>query len=92
MTAFWGDKSWRDVAYSSEGDLFGHEEKTTNLALANAFRVRLREKARFKDVPEPIAMLNSKGVVLYYLFFASQKSVAAKIVADIFNRHKNRMG
>ncbi|HYQ86959.1 MAG TPA: three-Cys-motif partner protein TcmP [Bacteroidota bacterium] len=90
MTRFWGDESWRNSAYSSEGDLFGNEEKTTNQALAKSFKERLVSAAGFAYVPDPIAMRNSKGAVLYYLFFAAQRPVAEKIVRDIFNKHRDR--
>jgi len=44
----------------------------------------------FKHVPNPIPMRNSKGAIIYYLFFAAQKPVAADIVRDIFNKYRNR--
>ncbi len=90
MTAFWGDESWRDIAYDSTGNLFGMEEKTGNAAVTEAFRQRLKKVAGFSYVPEPIPMRNRKGSVVYYLFFASQKPVASDIVSDIFNKYKNR--
>jgi len=33
MTAFWGDESWRDVAYTTDEDLFGFPEKAANAAI-----------------------------------------------------------
>ena len=90
MTTFWGDDSWRNIAYSSDGDLFGNEEKATNRTLSISFRERLVSTAGFAYVPEPIAMRNSKEAILYYLFFASQKPVAGRIIKDIFNKHRNR--
>jgi len=90
MTAFWGDDSWRQAAYSTEGNLFGWEEKTDNDAVAEAFRTRLKKVAGFKHVPEPIPMRNNKGAIVYYLFFASQKPVAENIVKDIFNKYRTR--
>jgi three-Cys-motif partner protein len=94
MTAFWGDESWRSVAYrpSSNLDLFGDrtEEKVGNEEIAEAFRKRLRNTAGFDHVPKPVAMRNSAGAVVYYLFFASQKPVASKIVQNIFRKYENR--
>ncbi len=90
MNKSWGDDSWRNVAYSSEGNLFGLEEKTTNQVLVDAFRERMKKVAGFSYVPEPIPMRNTKGAVIYYLFFASHKPVAAKIITDIFNKYKNQ--
>jgi hypothetical protein len=37
-------------------------------------------------------MRNSQGAVVYYLYFASQKDVANKIVKDIFGKHASRRG
>ena len=90
MTAFWGDESWRDIAYDTMDNLFGIEEKTGNEAVTEAFRQRLKKVAGFSYVPKPIPMRNSKGAVVYYLFFASQKPMAADIVNYIFNKYKNR--
>lgn len=90
MTAFWGDESWQQAAYSSNENLFGIEEKTSNDAMVAAFRQRLKKVAGFKYVPEPIPMRNNRGATVYYLFFASQKPVAADIVHYIFNKYRNK--
>jgi len=91
MTAFWGDESWRQLAYDTTGNLFGFEEKiSNNKEIAQAFRQRLKSVAGFKYVPEPIPMRNNKGAIVYYLFFAAQKSVARNIVSDIFNKYRER--
>ena len=93
MSAFWGDNSWRDVAYESVPTLFGPaEEKVSNDAVAKAFRTRLKEIAGFAEVPEPLPMRNSKGSIVYYLFFASPKPVAKRIVTDIFRKYRKRRG
>jgi len=90
MTTFWGDESWRRVAYSTAGNLFGEPEKEPNDTVAEAFRQRLTAVAGFKRVPVPLPMRNSRGAVVYYLFFASQVDVAGNIVRDIFKKHRNR--
>ncbi len=90
MTAFWGDESWRDVAYRTDEDLFGFSEKAGNAAIVNAYRKRLIAVGGFPNVPEPIPMRNSKGLEVYYLFFASQKPVAKKIITDIFAKYRTR--
>jgi three-Cys-motif partner protein len=91
MNAFWGDETWRKVAYEPVQTLFEpEEEKADNQAIADAFRARLRKVAGFKNVPEPIPMRNSKGAVVYYLFFASAKPVAERIVNDIFRKYRHR--
>jgi len=90
MTAFWGDESWRKAAYNTTGNLFGWEEKTNNEAVAEAFRQRLKKEAGFSYVPEPIPMRNTKGAVVYYLFFASQNRTGENIVTDLFMKYRNR--
>ena len=96
MTRFWGDDSWRKVAYepSPQMGLFGEveERKVSNETIAEAFRSRLNKVAGFKNVPKPIAMRNTQNAVVYYLFFASHKPVAEGIVKDIFKKYKNRRG
>jgi len=88
MTAYWGDNSWEKIAYSSEGLLFGDMKlKEPNEVIVEAFRKRLTEVAGFRYVPEPMPMKNRTGAVVYYLFFATQKPVAKKIVLDIFAKY-----
>ena len=89
MDRFWGDNSWRNIAYNTTGNLFEYEEKVDNDTIAQAFRNRLRTVAGFSHVPEPIPMRNPTGGVVYYLFFASHKPVAARIVTDIFNKYRD---
>jgi three-Cys-motif partner protein len=89
MNAFWGDDSWRTVAYElSSPDLFGNTEleKVSNERFAAAFRERLRKVAGFKRVPMPLPMRNSKSSTVYYLFFASHKGTAEDIVTYIFDK------
>lgn len=89
MNAFWGDESWRQVAYSSD-NLFGLPEKEDNETIAEAFRQRLRDSAGFQHLPKPLPMTNSCGATVYYLFFASHKPVAQRIVDHIFNKYRGR--
>jgi three-Cys-motif partner protein len=92
MTKFWGDDSWRKLAYKTEQGLFGPiEEKDSNDAVIAAYKKRLKEVAGFKFVPEPLPMRNSTGSVVYYLFFASQNSTGNKIAEHIFNKYRNRL-
>jgi three-Cys-motif partner protein len=90
MTRYWGDESWRQAGYSTEENLFGFEEKTTNGVVVKAFCERLKAVAQFRYVPEPIPMRNSKGSIVYYLVFASQKPVARRIVSEIFRKYRDR--
>src|SRR6266403_6002550 len=90
MNAFWGDESWRDVAYSTTRNLFGWPEKQPNEVIAEASRDRLKKVAGFKYVPEPVPIRNSKSAILYYLFFAAQKETAENIVDDILDKYRRQ--
>lgn len=90
MTLYWGDDSWREAAYSSEGNLFGFDEKLSNETLAEAVRRRHQTVAGFSYVPQPMPMRNSRGAVVYYLYFASRNKVGASIVKGIFAKYENR--
>lgn len=90
MNFFWGDESWREIAYSITWNLFNYPEKESNERVAEAFRHRLREVAGFDRVPQPLPMRNSRGAIVYYLFFASQKDTAENIVEDIFEKYRKR--
>lgn len=94
MTAFWGDESWTTVAYRQQATLFGDDNdiKLSNKEVVDAFAKRLKSVAGFQYVAEPLPMRNSTNAVIYYLFFASQQSVASKIVQDIVKKYKNRQG
>jgi three-Cys-motif partner protein len=90
MTAFWGDETWKNVAYNKPPGLFGDiEAKSANEALAEAFRKRLKDVAGFAYVPEPIPMRNTSGAVVYYLYFASPNKTGEKIVKHIFDKYRN---
>ena len=91
MKKYWGDESWKQAAYaeSPQRNFFGPEiVKQGNPEIVAAFRQRLIKLAGFKFVPEPLPMRNSTNAVVYYLFFASQKPVAERIITDIFNKYR----
>jgi len=91
MTAFWGDESWRDVAYKKRLGLFEEIlEKTRNEDMAVAYRERLREVAGFEYVPEPLPMKNSRGAVVYYLYFASQNETGYKVAKRVLDKYRER--
>ena len=92
MNAFWGDESWRNIAYSTNRNLFGYPEKEDNEVVAEGFRERLEKLAGFKYVPKPLPMRNSKNAIIYYLFFASQKPVAINIIENIFTKYQGYRG
>jgi three-Cys-motif partner protein len=92
MTWVWGDTSWRDVAYTPRRDLFGREDlvkRPGNEPIVRAFRDRLLKVAGFKFVPDPMPMRNSKGAVVYYLFFASHNEAGDRIARHIFRKYRN---
>lgn len=92
LDAHWGDNSWRSIAYRTDTNLFGDPEKQPNEVIAEAFRDRLVKVAGFARVPKPLPMRNTKGAVVYYLYFASQKNTAENIVVDIFRKYERRGG
>jgi len=88
MNTYWGDASWKEVAYRQTSDPFGKivEIKESNRTIALAFRKRLKEVAEFKYVPQPIPMRNTIGAIVYHLFFASQNRTAEDIITYIFDK------
>lgn len=92
MDAYWGDDSWKAIAYRTDTNLFGDPEKQPNEVVAEAFRNRLVKIAGFARVPKPLPMRNTKGAIVYYLYFASQKNTAENIVLDIFRKYERRGG
>jgi three-Cys-motif partner protein len=92
MTRFWGDRTWKQAAYaeSRQYQLFTAPDrvKQDNDAIVAAFRERLRKLAKFDFVPEPLPMKNSNNAVVYYLFFASPKPVAQKIIEGTFAKYR----
>ncbi len=93
MNRFWGDESWKKVAYieSPQHSLFGDPPdliKQDNDTMAAAFRERLRKVAGFAHVPDPLPMKNSNNAVLYYLFFAAASKTADKIIRDVFAKYR----
>ena len=89
MNTYWGDESWKEVAYRPIPNLFGEvrEIKESNRTIALAFRERLQEVAKFAHISQPLPMRNSKGTIVYYLFFASQQQVADDIIKHIFDKY-----
>jgi three-Cys-motif partner protein len=92
LTRLWGDETWKDAAYDSSANLFGHAEKVSNEKFEAAWRERLRTRAGFKFVSKPMPMKTKTNSVIYYLYFASQKPVAANIVNDIFDKYRKLQG
>jgi three-Cys-motif partner protein len=93
MTTFWGDESWRKVAYAADQNLFGDIDvvkRPGNEPIVKAYQDRLRSVGGFKFVPDPMPMRNSKGAVVYYLFFASHNEAGDRIARHIFKKYRGR--
>ena len=90
MNNFWGDESWRDVAYRKERGLFEMMERKNPIEIvAQSFKIRLKEIAGFGYVPDPMPMRNTKGGIVYYLFFATPNKTGNKIVQDILDKYRD---
>ena len=61
-----------------------------NEPIVKAFQERLRWVAGLRLVPDPMAMRNSKGTVVYYLFFASHNEAGDRIARQIFRKYRSR--
>jgi len=92
MTKYWGDDSWKKEFSTGQSSFFGWQIKQDNDTIAKAFQERVHKVAGFKHVSAGMPMRNSKGAIIYYLFFASQKQVAIKIIKDIFDKHSQYHG
>jgi len=96
MDRFWGDRSWREIAYevSRPQGLFGEPEQVkvedANEKISEAYRKRLIDVAGFSYAPRPLRFINSLGATIYYLFFSSANSTGSRIVEDIFRKHRKR--
>jgi three-Cys-motif partner protein len=92
LTKIWGDETWKELAYVEQTQLFDApvliKKIRGNEVLKQGFQERLKHKAGFSCVPEPILMHNTIGGSLYFLFFASQKQVAQNIAQHIFENYK----
>lgn len=92
MTRIWGDDSWHQIMYKREPGLFEEFEivdKQPNEVLAAAFRERLLQKAGFKFAADPLPVKNTRGPLLYYLFFASPKQAGYDIAKYILNKYRD---
>jgi three-Cys-motif partner protein len=92
LTLLWGDESWKQAMYATDKNLFSEPEKVSNEEFAEKFRQRLEKKAGFKYVPPPMPMKTKSNSTIYYLYFASQKPVAAHIVNNIFAKYRKKQG
>jgi three-Cys-motif partner protein len=98
MDRFWGDGSWRSVAYEANPqlNLYGVQDEIkvddANEKIAEAYRQRLIDVAGFAHAPRPLRFVNSRGRTIYYLFFASPNPTGNKIVGEIFTKHWKKQG
>jgi three-Cys-motif partner protein len=88
MDEYWGDGSWRNVAYSAEGFLpgLGLERKLHWVPLLKAFQERLVAVAGFRFVSEPFPMKRPDGALIYHLLFASHDKAATRIMRPMEKR------
>ncbi len=86
-----GTDLWQPVAYSTNTNLFSEEFSTKNdtRAVLKFYRERLKSVAGFQYVPEPIAISNTAGAIMYHLYFGSQKEVANRVASFILKKFKN---
>jgi three-Cys-motif partner protein len=91
MDSFWGGREWLPLLYKSEYDLFGITSDAriakAESVLVPAYKRKLKE-AGFAHIPAPLAVRNSCGGLLYYLFFASRNEVGGKIANHLFRSHE----
>ena len=94
MTRFCGTDEWLDVGYDKQEGLFGESTpiKVSNERVAEWFRGRLIHDAGFSYVPKPMPMRTKTNSVIYYLYFAGQKSSASNIITDIFDKYRQKQG
>jgi three-Cys-motif partner protein len=85
MTAYWGDDSWREGAYSNEGmlQLEGVVRKRSPDEIIRAFQERLRTGAGFKYISAGLPARNSLGNIVYHLLFASHNKAALKVIRSV---------
>jgi three-Cys-motif partner protein len=87
MNRFWGDESWRQAARADKGKCFRTRKTKSRKTARSSLRSRLKSVAGFAYVANR-PMINSKNAIVYYLFFASQKPVAEKIIFGVFKKHR----
>ena len=92
MDDFWGNHSWKDIAYIQRTNLFGDtiDLKQNIKLITSAFAKRISDIAQFKYIPEPIPMRNSRSSLLYFLFFASNNKTGNNILTDILKKYRDR--
>ena len=89
MTAYWGDDSWLEGAYTTEGmlPLVGlNPKKRSADDIINAFRKRLMEGAGFQFVSRGLPARNSVGNIVYHLLFASHNARAKDVMRSLESR------
>ena len=90
LNLYWGDSSWKDIAYERDPhpNLLGEDwyNKVDNETIVEAYRKRLVDVGGFKGASRPIPMRNKPGNVIYYLIFASSNEpTGVKVINDVAN-------
>ena len=88
LNACFGTEEWRDVAYSSESDLFGDEVTTKKHGVAERLLDLYvgRLKCLFGHVAPPRLILNTRNAPLYYLIWAGPNKLGLKGAAHILRQ------
>ena len=68
------------------------DARNTSITFRSMSRAAQAVGLKIKFVSEPMPMKTKTNSVIYYLYFASQKPVAASIVDDIFEKYRKRQG
>jgi len=89
MNAYWGDETWLDDLYSTDGMLPIDgltRRKREPRALIDAFRQRLITAGGYSVVSNGIPMRNTKGNVVYHLLVGSHSAKAAQVIRALEKR------
>lgn len=89
MKAFWGDDSWREIAYTQQRGLFDNiVEKEPNETVAAGFRERLIKVAGFQYVPELMPMRRSTAIIFSLLQKPGSKRLSRRFLPNIVIRRR----
>lgn len=95
----WGDETWQHDLYrqnrnrclfENDPDFAEDRERVSEGDIAKAYKERIKRVAGFNCVSEPFLLRNSQNSTMFYLFLASQKAVATKVMDYIFKHPTTR--
>jgi len=92
----WGADKWSE-AYTEVPNLLANDPdygpelvKKGCREIAEILRKRIRDNAGFKHVAQPHPSKNNRGSILFFLFLASQKPVAEKVMNYIVQKQSEK--